>query len=362
MTGTPAGPPSPAIDRPAGDPSPLAAAPASGWQRFAMMDVPGWQPVLSRRALRQDRGGADGTASPRFAAQPASRASWFPTGALTGLPVGSAPGAWAPPSMGLPTAGVRPSLARFAPFPLAPPIAPPRGLPVFRSALVDQAEPGESHRVEAAAAMAASSGQPLPPLVRRSMEHVFGMDLAAVRLHTGPAATRATGLVAARAMAQGTDIYLPGGVGDSSRAPELPLLAHELTHVVQHLGHRPPARPTAPLTLARRASTQEHEADQIERTVSDLVMRRTAPAGAPPAELTLARKPAPVMIMRDETVPAAPAAASGPPAVGTLAAGGHEEQKSGADKADAAKEMAEKVFALLEHRIVTERERGGYRW
>jgi hypothetical protein len=231
--------------------------------------------------------------------------------------------------------------------------------PVYRSALADAAEPDAVQRTTAAAAMTASEGQALPPLVRRSMEHLFRMDLANVRVHSGTQAARATGAVAARAMAHGTDIFLPGGVGDSPRGAEMPLLAHELTHVAHHLGQRPPSAMPS-LTLARRSSPEEHEADQIERMVTDVVQDQSALQREPATQLTLARRPAPVTIMRVDEAESAPASSDAASATGAAATGTAEQDASTQRKET--EKLAEEVFRRLEHRLIVARERGGHRW
>jgi hypothetical protein len=215
--------------------------------------------------------------------------------------------------------------------------------------------------MEAAEAMAHSGGQPLPPLVRRSMEHLFRMDLATVRVHSGPHAARATDLVAARAMASGADVFLPGGVTDSPHSADLPLLAHELTHVAHHFGRRPPPSPTAaPLTLAHRTASIEHDAEQVERMVADTIRRQPAEINTPPA-LTLARKPAPVTIMRvDESSPASSPNSPTTPSNATAAsaeAGATPNQPSKQDQ----QKLADQIFHMLEQRLIVARERGGHR-
>jgi hypothetical protein len=231
---------------------------------------------------------------------------------------------------------------------------------VFRSALPAAGEPSLAQRTEAAEAMAHSSGQPLPPLVRRSMEHLFRMDLATVRVHSGPHAARATDLVAARAMASGTDVFLPGGVSDSPHSADLPLLAHELTHVAHHFGRRPPSAPTAaPLTLAHRTASTEQDAERVERTVAETIRRQPAATGTPPA-LTLARKPAPVTIMRvDEATPASNPSPASTPGSATAApmAGDAVNPPSKQDQ----QKLADQIFHMLEQRLIVARERGGHR-
>lgn len=273
--------------------------------------------------------------------------------------------------------------------------APPSGqvVPpvVYRSPVADRAEPTEAQRTEAAEAMAESVGQPLPPLVRRSMEHRFGMDLAAVRLHSGPAVMRAANLVGARAMARGTDVFLPGGVADSSATDEIPLLAHELTHVAQHLGHRVPSAVPAPMTLARHASDEEHAAERIERqfvrrfpslpglgslptgglpklpNLPSLPNLGSLPGGLPnvpslsslpDSALTLAR---PALNAVQQPLQQAGQAAEGMLGKAENAiASVTGAQPPGAAAPNPA-QLAEQVYQLLERRLIVERERGGYR-
>jgi hypothetical protein len=76
-------------------------------------------------------------------------------------------------------------------------------------------------------------GSPLAAPVRAEMEHHFGLDLGAVRLHTGSNAAALSRSVQAEAFTTGTDIFLGGGNLDASSPAGRELLAHELTHVVQ---------------------------------------------------------------------------------------------------------------------------------
>lgn len=234
---------------------------------------------------------------------------------------------------------------------------------VYRSPLVDQSEPELAQRDEASTLLSGSTGVPLAPMIRRSMEQRLGLDLAAVRVHSGPTVMRAANLIAARAMTRGTDVYLPGGVPDDPSSPEVSLLAHELTHVAHHQGtqlatpaiHRTMTRP---LTLARRTSDQEREADQIERGVADGLreLRRlptlVAQPTPPPPELTLSRPVAPVVQRAEEPAAVAPVTAS--VAIAPTGSEGTPAEKS-------TEELADQVFQLLERRLMVERERGGFR-
>jgi Domain of unknown function (DUF4157) len=74
-----------------------------------------------------------------------------------------------------------------------------------------------------------SGGSPLPPSVRAAIEPGLGVDLGGVRVHDGAQAHDATALLQARAATYGSHLFL--GRGES--AHDLPLMAHEATHVVQ---------------------------------------------------------------------------------------------------------------------------------
>jgi hypothetical protein len=78
-------------------------------------------------------------------------------------------------------------------------------------------------------------GAPLPTGVRTVMEDSFGETLGDVRLHRGPAAHRAARAIGARAYTAGSDIVLGDRVSTAElNHPRSRLLAHELTHVLQH--------------------------------------------------------------------------------------------------------------------------------
>lgn len=83
-------------------------------------------------------------------------------------------------------------------------------------------------------AVPGGAGAALPRAVRRRMEAAFGHDFAHVRVHDHARAARFAQDLNAHAAALGADLYFNTG----SFAPGTPdgdrLLAHELTHVVQH--------------------------------------------------------------------------------------------------------------------------------
>ena len=74
-----------------------------------------------------------------------------------------------------------------------------------------------------------SGGSPMPPSVRSAIEPGLGVDLGGVRVHDGAQAHEATSLLQARAATYGSHLFL--GRGESRY--DVPLMAHEATHVVQ---------------------------------------------------------------------------------------------------------------------------------
>jgi hypothetical protein len=235
---------------------------------------------------------------------------------------------------------------------------------IFRSPLVDRAEPTDEHQEEAAEIISRSVGTPLPPTIRRTMERTLGFDLAPVRIHSGPNAQRATNLLAARAFARGTDVFLPGGAESPGGEG---LLAHELAHVGQHLGQRPSAAVSRmPLTLARHSAPEEDEAGHVERTIDRAFGLPNV--GNPLSGLQNAMPDLPLargqqMLQQagnavDQVTSAVSNVAQNPGqalanAVGAVAGGG------GGGAGDP-EQIAEKVYELLERKLLIERERGGF--
>lgn len=106
-----------------------------------------------------------------------------------------------------------------------------------RRAAVVGAEGGEVDGSAAASIeQLRGGGQPLPEGIRRNMESAFDADLAGVRVHTGPTAARLNDQLGAHAFTTGNDIVFADGVPDVSRPDGQRLMAHELTHVLQHRG------------------------------------------------------------------------------------------------------------------------------
>jgi hypothetical protein len=84
---------------------------------------------------------------------------------------------------------------------------------------------------------AADGGTPLPDGVRGHMEHAFGSDFSAVRVHTGPTAHHLASGLRARAFTSGSDLFFRSGAYQPATPAGDRLLAHELAHVVQQAGH-----------------------------------------------------------------------------------------------------------------------------
>jgi hypothetical protein len=116
-----------------------------------------------------------------------------------------------------------------------------------------------------------SSGRPLDDTTRSTMEAGFGVDLANVRVHTGPDADEISRSLGASAFTLGSDIFFGAGRFEPGTAAGQHLLAHELAHTMQQTGASAqrhldalvlrdlavPAKPAtvAELLAAARAST-----------------------------------------------------------------------------------------------------------
>jgi hypothetical protein len=78
----------------------------------------------------------------------------------------------------------------------------------------------------------ARGGEPLAPTVRKELERSFKTDLSAVRVHHDGNAHQVAVTLSARAVTHGTHVF----IGPGERADDLPLIAHEVAHVVQQRG------------------------------------------------------------------------------------------------------------------------------
>ncbi|MBW4518160.1 MAG: DUF4157 domain-containing protein [Scytolyngbya sp. HA4215-MV1] len=104
-----------------------------------------------------------------------------------------------------------------------------------------------------------SPGQPLGMTERAFMEPRFGQDFSDVRVHTDAKAAESAAAVQARAYTVGNNIVFGGKESPS----DLPVLAHELTHVVQQSGASPMLQRLAYcadfLELTRRPGVKENQ-------------------------------------------------------------------------------------------------------
>ncbi|MFN8466376.1 MAG: DUF4157 domain-containing protein [Caldilineaceae bacterium] len=88
-------------------------------------------------------------------------------------------------------------------------------------------------RLQRQIAAARGQGRRLDPEVRAGLESSFDSDLAAVRIHSGPAAACLAHALGAAAFTCGADIFFGAGQYRPHTQGGLRLLAHEITHVVQ---------------------------------------------------------------------------------------------------------------------------------
>ncbi|HEV8460107.1 MAG TPA: polymorphic toxin type 15 domain-containing protein [Gaiellaceae bacterium] len=77
-----------------------------------------------------------------------------------------------------------------------------------------------------------SGGAPLPKPVSSAISTSLGVDVSPVRVHTDANAAAGNQAFSSRAFAYGSDVFL----GRGERPTDLPLMAHEVTHVVQQQG------------------------------------------------------------------------------------------------------------------------------
>jgi hypothetical protein len=114
------------------------------------------------------------------------------------------------------------------------------------------------------------AGEPLPTQVAERVARSIGVDVGAVRVHTDERSRAATALLNARAFAWGTHVFL----GPRERPTDLPLLAHEIVHVVQQQG---PGGPAVRLFSTTGPDPYEREAHAVSAAV--VGDRRAAVAG-----------------------------------------------------------------------------------
>jgi outer membrane protein OmpA-like peptidoglycan-associated protein len=121
-------------------------------------------------------------------------------------------------------------------------------------------------------------GRPLDPAALAFMEPRFGFDFSRVRVHTDAKAAESARAVEARAYTVGEQVVFGGGEYAPSSVKGRGLLAHELTHVVQHVrSNGPTALHPEGLRVAERGDASEREADdQAGRLLGETTDRSPA--------------------------------------------------------------------------------------
>ncbi|MCP4810234.1 MAG: DUF4157 domain-containing protein [Proteobacteria bacterium] len=120
-----------------------------------------------------------------------------------------------------------------------------------------------------------SAGRPLSAEERRLVKGIHGRELPEVRIHDDARSRRLARSISARAFTTETDIYyaIDSRLTDAASAE---LLAHETTHVVQHLDGRLPKAKADGLTVSRPGDMHEREAERFGRLGKDLYERARA--------------------------------------------------------------------------------------
>lgn len=123
-----------------------------------------------------------------------------------------------------------------------------------------------------------SSGQPLPPSLRASIEPRFGCDFSRVRVHDDSRAAESARALSAQAYTVGPHVVFGANQFRPHERSGLNLVAHELAHVVQQSGA---TVPDARSQWAIDANpVLETEADRIASQVADGPARLTRNAAA----------------------------------------------------------------------------------
>ena len=104
-----------------------------------------------------------------------------------------------------------------------------------------------------------SHGNGLPAPVQAKMEHAFGADFSAVRVHQGPEAAA----MGALAYTRGTDLHFAPGQYDPNSQHGQTLIGHELAHVVQQSEGRVSATTQAKGMAVNDDPSLEAEADDL---------------------------------------------------------------------------------------------------
>ncbi|MEC7984787.1 MAG: DUF4157 domain-containing protein [Myxococcota bacterium] len=116
-------------------------------------------------------------------------------------------------------------------------------------------------------------GQALPKDTRARMEAAMNRDFSDVRIHTDGQAANAATQINAFAFTQGNHIYFAAGEWAPGTTKGDRLLAHELTHVVQHQEGRLPTHSTEDVAVSQPSDPVEQEAYTNEKRVLDALQK-----------------------------------------------------------------------------------------
>jgi len=108
-------------------------------------------------------------------------------------------------------------------------------------------------------------GRRLPADVARRLGAVLGVEIGHARIHTDSQAHKAARMLGARAFALGHDVFFSSGTYQPGTRAGDELLAHELTHVVQHDEGRLPGGPAGEVSVSRPSDAHETEAVDVAR-------------------------------------------------------------------------------------------------
>ncbi len=125
------------------------------------------------------------------------------------------------------------------------------------------------------------TGQPLNPQLQSRIGAVLGNDLSHVRVHSDSQAQQAAGSINAKAFTNRNHIFLGKGQSDS----DVPLMAHEATHVVQQGAssslQRSLVQREGPDQPEQVGEPGENQASNDEQALPQQELQQAAQAGAP---------------------------------------------------------------------------------
>ncbi|MHC4607823.1 MAG: eCIS core domain-containing protein [Planctomycetota bacterium] len=157
-----------------------------------------------------------------------------------------------------------------------------------------------------------SRGSKIPASVADRMSSVLGHDVSDVQIHTDAAAEQASEELNALAFSLGSDVFFGAGQFAPGTADGDRLLAHELTHVVQHDEGQLPTSAGEGLEVSDPSDVAEQEADAVADEVVSAGPVLDAPEADETAETApLAGEADQAPAMREAKGPPAPSSGGG---------------------------------------------------